>query len=239
MRVLLALSITFCSIAWYPIDLSSDREKMVRGKVSLPKKKRNKKQVALTFDACERYHPSYFDFRILNYLLEKKIPSTFFISGKFLERNNLMVKSLSYYSFIEVENHSYSHEILKDKSEEYLHKDIMRNSRLIEKVTRRKPRFFRFPGGLYDKKALEMVGYLGLKTVHWSFESGDPDKEMTAEKLIRHVLKQVKDGSVLIFHINRRGWHTGEALPAIVYHLKARGYEFVLLKDLRKIPYVR
>lgn len=36
---------------------------------------------------------------------------------------------------------------------------------------------------------------------------------------------------ILIYHINGRGWHSGEAMPQIVDGLLARGYRFVLLRD--------
>ncbi|MDH5681540.1 MAG: polysaccharide deacetylase family protein [Spirochaetota bacterium] len=239
MRILLALSITFCSIAWYPIDITNPEVQRPKRKSPKPKAQVKKKLLALTFDACEQNYPSYFDNRILNIILENRLPTTLFISGRFLKRNYKMVETLSYYPFIEIENHSYSHDILTDKSPDFLIDDITRNNRLIEKATRKRPRYFRFPAGLYNQDTLALVTSLGLKTVHWSFESGDPNRDMTAEKLINRVLRRVRDGSILIFHINRRGWHTADALPAIIHHLKTRGYDFVLLKDMPKLPYIK
>ena len=46
------------------------------------------------------------------------------------------------------------------------------------------------------------------------------------------VHRDVKPGNILIFHINGRGWSTGEALPSIVGQLRRRGYRFTRLDAL-------
>ena len=40
-----------------------------------------------------------------------------------------------------------------------------------------------------------------------------------------------RPGDILIFHVNGRGVHTAEAIPAIVEGLEAKGFRFVLLSD--------
>jgi hypothetical protein len=50
------------------------------------------------------------------------------------------------------------------------------------------------------------------------------------------VLKDVKPGSIVLFHANGRGWNTPEALPNIVNQLKARGYQFVTVSELLTYP---
>ena len=45
------------------------------------------------------------------------------------------------------------------------------------------------------------------------------------------MLSETRPGSILIFHINGRGWSTGEALPHIVEELKRRGYRFTTLQQ--------
>jgi peptidoglycan/xylan/chitin deacetylase (PgdA/CDA1 family) len=46
------------------------------------------------------------------------------------------------------------------------------------------------------------------------------------------VVSKATPGSILIFHINGRGYHTGEALPRIVHELKGKGYRFISLEEL-------
>ena len=39
-------------------------------------------------------------------------------------------------------------------------------------------------------------------------------------------------GSIIIMHVNGRGWHTSEALPTIIDTLREQGYIFVTVSEL-------
>ena len=69
----------------------------------------------------------------------------------------------------------------------------------------------------------------GYKVVHWSFASGDPVRGLQAQGLTDWVLSKTKPGSILIFHINGRGWSTAQALPGILDALQKKGYGFTRL----------
>lgn len=193
----------------------------------------DEKVVALTFDACETKTPSYFDKKILNYLIQEKIPSTFFISGKFAERNRKELSEIAKFPFISIQNHSYEHYLHMEKmTENQIIEDINKASRILKEITGKEPIYFRFPGGNYDNKTLKIVENLGLKVVHWSFESGDPDRKMTPTMLLNRVKSKTKNGSIMIFHINGRGWHTGDALPEIISFLREENYIIAPLEEV-------
>ena len=60
---------------------------------------------------------------------------------------------------------------------------------------------------------------------------------MTARLTARRVLSQTQNGSIIIMHVNGRGWHSAEALPTIIAALKARGFQFVAVSDpLNALP---
>ena len=190
------------------------------------------KVVALTFDACETKTPSFFDQKIMDYVLEHEIPCTVFVSGNFAARNRDSLQQFSQHSFVEIENHSLSHpqhmerlDVVRKKQE------VLDNEVLLTQITGRKPIFFRFPAGNYDRETLALVESLGYAVVHWTFASGDPDKKVSAQKLANWVLTKTRPGSILIFHINGRGFQTGAALPNIIGTLKNRGYRFVKLEE--------
>ena len=46
------------------------------------------------------------------------------------------------------------------------------------------------------------------------------------------MVSHARAGSIIIFHINGRGWKTGEALPEILRGLRERGFRFVQLSEL-------
>jgi peptidoglycan-N-acetylglucosamine deacetylase len=192
----------------------------------------SEKVVALTFDACETKTASYFDRSILDYLLRERIPSTLFISGKFARRNRESLQELARFDFMEIENHSLSHfQHMEKLGVEQVRREVLENETLLEETTGTKPAFFRFPAGNTDASTLHEVESMGYRVVHWSFPSGDPDKSAGSSHLTRWVLERTRPGSILIFHINGRGYHTGEALPRIVEELRRRGYHFVRLKE--------
>jgi peptidoglycan/xylan/chitin deacetylase (PgdA/CDA1 family) len=191
--------------------------------------------VFLTFDACETKTPSYFDKKILDFLIKNKIPATFFISGKFANRNRETLSEISKYNFFSIQNHSYDHNLHMEKmTDADIEMDLNKTSQLIAEITGKKPSLFRFPGGNYDNRSLKLVEDLGYRVVHWSFESGDPDKKMTSDLIFEKVKRNVKRGSIMIFHINGRGWHTSEALPQIINYLNSEGYHLELLENFLK-----
>lgn len=190
------------------------------------------KSIAITFDACETKTPAFFDKEILNFIVNEKLPVTIFLSGKFIERNKDEVHKIAKFDFIEIENHSYSHANFNKLSEDEIKDDVKKNEELILETTGKKPNYFRFPYGYYDEKSVEIIKKMNYKIVHWTFPSGDPDKNLSAESLKNNILKNARSGAILIFHINGRGWKTKEVLPEIVKKLKEEGYRFVLLKEV-------
>ncbi len=68
----------------------------------------------------------------------------------------------------------------------------------------------------------------------WDVVSGDPSAKTTTAGMIRNVVGHARTGSIIIFHINGRGWKTHEALPAILRGLRERGFRFVSLSELMR-----
>jgi len=189
--------------------------------------------VALTFDACETRSPAWLDASILDYLTKERIPFTIFASGRFAERNREQLKELSSHHGVEIENHSLSHrQHMERLSDEAVRREILGAEEIIQGITGVRPRYFRFPAGNYDRRTLGIAESMGYSVVHWSFASGDPVKETSAARLTKGVLSQVRPGSILIFHVNGRGYHTGEALPSIVRGIREKGMRFVKLEDV-------
>jgi peptidoglycan/xylan/chitin deacetylase (PgdA/CDA1 family) len=190
------------------------------------------KVVSLTFDGCESIAPSYLDEKILSFLIDKKLPFTVFLSGKFARRNKEKISRISCLNFVEIENHSLNHiQHMERLSSKEIRKEVLENERILKEITTKKTRYFRFPGGNYNDQALKCVENIGYKVVFWTFPSGDPDKEVTPKRLKDWVLLKTKPGSILIFHINGRGYATGDALPEIVKELVRKDYTFIKLEE--------
>ncbi len=190
------------------------------------------KVVAITLDACETKTPSYIDWKIINYLVENRIPFTLFVNGKFLLRNWKEIEALHRTGLVSIQNHTMNHyQHMENLDQETVIREVLGVEKLIQRLTGKRPIYFRFPGGNYDERTLKIVEGLGYKVVHWTFPSGDPDKRITPAVLSENVIRSTKPGAILIFHANGRGYSTGEAMPVIVEELRKRGYMFVRLED--------
>jgi peptidoglycan-N-acetylglucosamine deacetylase len=191
------------------------------------------KVVALSFDACEAFEPMHLDEALTGFLLERALPFTVFMGGRFARDNKDAVRALAAHPEVEIENHSWSHNAdMRRLSDERVRNEVLWAGAEIRRDTGRRTRFFRFPAGVADERTVALVEAMGYRVVHWRYASGDPDPNLSVERLVRDALAQTRPGDILIFHINGRGVHTAEALPRIVDGLSARGYRFVRLDAL-------
>ncbi len=191
--------------------------------------------VALTFDACEAGVPAHLDHGIADYLVAQRIPFTVFMGGKFARDNVADAQWLAAQPFVEIENHSYSHNNHMDRmAPAAVQREVTMAADEIARVTGRRTSLFRFPAGVYSRASLAAVEGLGYQVVHWRWPVGDPDRHVSAAAIERAVASETKPGDILIMHINGRGVHTAEALPTVVRELKAQGYRFVTVGEMLK-----
>jgi len=191
--------------------------------------------VALTLDACEQDRPMKLDTTITDYLVAHKVPFTAFLSGRFVEDNAEAVKKLSLLSFVELENHSWDHPLrMQVLSDDDFRAELLKTDAAVARVTGKGTAFFRFPATTYNARTLKLTEDLGFTVVHYRWETGDPDKRETADKIVAETLATTRPGDILIHHVNGRGWHSGEAMPRLVEGLLRQGYRFVLLRDYLK-----
>jgi peptidoglycan-N-acetylglucosamine deacetylase len=188
--------------------------------------------IALTFDACETKTVSHFDEKILSCLIGQKIPFTVFMTGRFANHNRKRLKEISKLPFVEIENHSFNHRQHMEKmSAAEIRKEVKDLDDLVFRITGKRTKYFRFPAGNSNRNTLRVVEGMHYKVVAWSYESGDPNTGLTLSGLTDRVISKTRNGNILIFHINGRGYCTGEALPAIIMALRGEGFTFVKLED--------
>jgi peptidoglycan/xylan/chitin deacetylase (PgdA/CDA1 family) len=154
---------------------------------------------------------------ILKILDEEKIKGTFFCIG-----NNVVKNPEIFQEIIEkghsVGNHSMSHingwKVAKNK---YL-EDIEKAAELI------KSNLFRPP---YGKLNFRSTWQLKKKfeIVMWDINSGDFDKTLSYSQVIENVLKNTRNGSIVVLHDNKKFKHlTLNALLPIIKGLKNKGF---------------
>ncbi|HTY37323.1 MAG TPA: polysaccharide deacetylase family protein [Bacteroidota bacterium] len=193
---------------------------------------RNLKVLALTFDACSTVAPSRYDEQITNVLIETKTPATIFLGGRWMEEEPEHTRQLASHPQFELANHTYSHPHLNALSDESIRSELVRTQNILDSLTGIRPTLFRPPFGEYDERVVHVAASVGLRTVQFDLASGDPDPGFTEARLIRYVTSMAQNGSIIVMHINKRGWHTAGALPEIISRLRARGFTFVTVSQL-------
>ncbi len=192
------------------------------------------RRVALTFDdgPCPP-----FSTQILDVLKEQRVPATFFLCGKNVERFPEIARRMAEEGHT-LGNHAYSHPFLYLRSRRAMREEIARTQQVIEKATGVRPRFFRPP---YGGRWFGLMGVLkeqGLTMVMWSATGYDWMRG--AEGIQRAIREEIRPGAVILLHdgrnvlpaeqINRSA--TVEALPQLIAQARAAGFEFVPLHDL-------
>ncbi len=192
-----------------------------------------RKQVALTFD--DGPHPGYTD-RLLTLLSAFDCPATFFVIGRNVEASPAVVARAVRLG-VEIGNHTWNHRRLTGLSDEEVRAELATTSTLIERVTGRRPVWYRPPGGQRDAEVGAAARSLGLRLALWSAEGADYTTfagNPHAETILRNVLRNVHPGAVVILHDPMPG--TLQVLPSIILALRLQGYEFVTLSELAAQP---
>ena len=190
------------------------------------------KAVALTFDACQTRKPSGYDAGIIGILRATHTPATLVLGGRWMETHPDATRSLAADPLFELGNHSYLHPHMTKITPAQMRQELQETQDVLYRLTGKQGVLFRPPYGEYDPALVREAARLGLKTLTWEVVTGDPDPHIKAPSIIRTVLTRTRPGSVVIMHMNGRGWHTAEALPAVIRGLRQRGYLLVTVSRL-------
>jgi peptidoglycan/xylan/chitin deacetylase (PgdA/CDA1 family) len=193
-----------------------------------------RREVAITFDACATRKGWYgFDRDVFEILERQEVPATIFVSGRWVDTHPEAMADLTSDPLIEFGDHSYDHPHMTRLSVAQMNDQIDRTEAALSRYGRHSVAF-RPPFGDWNRRVLETVQGRQLPTVTWDVVSGDPSAKTTTAGMLRAVVGQARAGSVIIFHINGRGWKTHEALLPIVQGLRGRGFRLVPLSELLK-----
>lgn len=195
-------------------------------------------QVALTLDACS----GKTDLRILNMLVEEKIPATFFITARWLQHNKPAMRiMLNHPDLFQIENHGAQHipaittiptmyGIKTAGSLEAVEKEIQDGADAIKSAGAPQPQWYRDATARYSKDAMTHIEKMGLKIGGYSLNA-DMGASLSASSTEKRILN-ARDGDVIIAHINQPSRNAGKGVANGILKLKKRGMRFVRLKDV-------
>jgi polysaccharide deacetylase family sporulation protein PdaB len=221
--VVFALIVTTATTIWnrwgYEAVFNQDRELPIYSVDT------NDKKIAISFDCAwgnEHTKP------ILDILDQYDVKTTFFMVKFWAEKYPEDVLEI-YKRGHEIGNHSSTHPNMTKLSSEDMTKELKGAEDAIEKITGQKPIVFRPPFGAYNDSLIEACKANGYYPIQWDVDSLDW-KNITTEQIIDRVTRNVKPGSIVLFHNNAE--HVEDYLPGILDKLKAEGYKIVPVGEL-------
>ncbi|MBI2873967.1 MAG: polysaccharide deacetylase family protein [Firmicutes bacterium] len=189
------------------------------------------KAVALTFD--DGPDPVYTP-DLLELLSARKVKATFFLIGKMVDARPDLARLLVLQGH-ELGNHSYNHPPMAHLSREEVDFQLQEASKIIEKATGMRPRYFRPPLNSHNDQLVSAVVSGGMTFIHWSVDSRDWESN-SVDGIAGRVLTHAQPGDIILFHDHGGDRSvTIKAVEKVIDGLSARGYVFVTIGELLKI----
>jgi peptidoglycan/xylan/chitin deacetylase (PgdA/CDA1 family) len=182
----------------------------------------HEKVLYLTFD--DGPHPTATPF-VLDQLQSFNAKATFFCIGKNVQENAVLYQQIIAAGHT-IGNHTQHHlNGWKTNKDKYL-QDIQEAQLHIDSS------LFRPPYGRIKKsQATELIKKNPqFKIIMWDILSGDFDTTISGEKCYSNVIKNAKEGSIIVFHDSTKAWDRMHmALPKMLQYFSEKGFVFKAL----------
>ncbi len=213
--------------ALYLGPLQEDATAVVAAKKVLPvySVEREDKVISVTFDASWGGDKTM---KILDLLDQYNAKATFFLVGIWVDKYPELVKAIAERGH-EIGNHSDSHAHFTQITDSKIRQELDQCSDKIEALTGVRPTLFRPPYGDYNSKVITVVRDEGYEAVQWSIDSLDW-KNRGVDDLVKRATTNVQPGDIILFHNDSE--YIVEALPAILQHYQAQGFDMIPAKDI-------
>lgn len=186
---------------------------------------RDDQKISISFDAA--WGDQYSE-EILDILDRYQVKTTFFLVGFWVDKYPDMVKKIHERGH-EIGNHSTTHPHMTQLSDAQIAEELNQTGEKIEKLIGKKPNLFRPPFGDYNDGVIEVAKANGYYSIQWDVDSLDW-KELGVQPVVDRVLRNVKKGSIVLFHNNAK--YVTEYLPLVIERLQKEGYEIVPISEL-------
>lgn len=193
--------------------------------------KTEQKVLYLTFD--EGYENGNTP-KILDILKDEQVPAAFFVVGPYLKDYPDIIKRMDSEGHL-VCNHTQHHPSMAQITDPAkFTSEFTTVEEQYKNITGKDmPKFFRPPMGKYSKNSLKKTKELGYKTIFWSFAYRDwlVDDQPSEEYAIKKITDGAHPGAIMLIHAVSNT--NTKVLKTVIQKLKAEGYEFKSLEELR------
>ncbi len=159
---------------------------------------------------------------VLNELKKYNAKATFFCIGKNIEENPTIFRQIVLDGHT-VGNHTRNHlNAHKTSDIDYL-QDISDAQHYFDTTLR----LFRPPYGKLNSKKTKLLLSKGYKIIMWDVLSADFDQSITEETCLKNVMKNTREGSIVIFHDSKKAAKKLQyVLPKVLAHFSEKGFAF-------------
>lgn len=158
--------------------------------------------------------------KILEILKERNIEITFFVSGKWAEKNPKLLRRM-YIEGHEIGSHGYGHKLCSKIGPDQIREELTKTEQVMEPLLGgMELTLFAPPSGDYDQRTVDICREMGYKLTLWSADTIDWKEGSTAEVITKRVLKKELDGGIILMHPKPE---TVKALPQILDGIEEKG----------------
>jgi len=202
------------------------------------------KEIALTLDACGGSpRSSQYDAELIDFLIQNRIPATLFINARWIDTNPEIFARLAANPLFEIGNHGTEHRPLSingksvyniagTASAEEVAKEIEENGKKIEKLTGKRPAFFRSGTAYYDEIAVDIAHKAGVEIGGFAIIA-DAGATLPSDE-VSYRIKNARSGDIIIAHMNHPESGTREGIIDALTALRKEGFSFVRLSDVQQ-----
>ncbi len=185
------------------------------------------KYIALTFDDGPNATTTN---EVIDKLEKYGIVASFFLIGNNIDDESAKAVKRAYDLGCEIDNHSRTHSNMTELSAEDIKAEYDYTDGKVYEITGEHTKFFRPPyiavhQIMFDNIDAPFIAGIG---------ANDWEDRVTAKMRARMILKQAKDGDIILLHDAEGNSMTVEALDTIIPELQKQGYKFVTVTELFK-----
>ena len=183
------------------------------------------KNIAITFD--DGPHP--LTLLVLEVLKKHQVKATFFCIGSQIEKHPKILQRIIDEGHL-VGNHSYSHSRFFDfyRTSQVV-QELMDTDNLIEKITGKKPQWFRPPFGITNPSIASALAKTSHQVIGWNIRSLDgviKNKNI----IFNRIVHRIAPGGVVLLHDT--SLQTVAVLERLLVTLREKNYQVVSLETL-------
>jgi peptidoglycan/xylan/chitin deacetylase (PgdA/CDA1 family) len=192
----------------------------------------SRREIALTFD--DGPHPKDTP-QVLEILAKHNICATFFLIGKYVEQHPNLVKQI-YQNGHQLGIHGYRHRPFQLENPATLRTQLEGTRNLIADICGSSPeliRDLRPPYGAFTQKTISALTEWGYQLVMWN--NIPPHWMQPLNWTISQIFEQITPGSIIVLHDGHgHGRNVASIIDTIVPRLKASGYSFIKIEDMKR-----